>query len=506
MSRTRTETNIRQGVSRTVDLALKIVPVATLVAVGAMFAAEQALRPNQRAIKTALMLGMMAFMFRFDMVYSIYVFSFLYLFPSGISIASSNIVLMTIIPMIWAVRAASTRTRIFRANVLDKPHVLFIMAYFLSLMNVETHRNLVMGGQVIWQQITVILFFLLIVTLVDDVKKLFRVVKVACTAYALAFSTALVQLVAPNATIIPGWIGMSHKLKEGGAYSARVTKMRISGALGNDANLADFGAQVICLLGFFAWRAKNPAEKVFWFTAMTVTLVAVLSTGNRGGTVGLAIAIGYALFLFRRQLGFQRLVLIVCTGLALVLAANWYLSTYTYATSPIDRLLHTQMVGMVPETRTMTWWPSIQKSMQHPFVGHGPFFEVGAGLTFQFWPHNAYLYYLQTIGLLGLGAFMWILTRVWKMSLGFRAQGRKRDDLGDLLALFHVTLVTFSIQQLRSDLQNSDYYPYHLWFFFGVTTVAYRLVRMRADAGAAQVPVVRPVPAMESLERGVRAP
>ena len=46
----RTEANIRQGVSRTVDLALKIVPVATLIAVGSMFAAEQALRPNQRAI------------------------------------------------------------------------------------------------------------------------------------------------------------------------------------------------------------------------------------------------------------------------------------------------------------------------------------------------------------------------------------------------------------------------------------------------------------------------
>lgn len=502
----RTEANIRQGVSRTVDLALKIVPVATLIAVGSMFAAEQALRPNQRAIKTALMLGLMAFMFRFDMVYSIYMFSFLFLFPSGISIASSNIVLMTIIPMIWAVRAASTRTRIFRSTILDKPHVLFIMAYFLSLMNVETHRNLVMGGQVIWQQITVIAFFALIVTLVDDEKKLMRVVKVACTAYALVFSTALVQLVAPNATIIPGWIGMTHKLKEGGVYSARVTKMRISGALGNDANLADFGAQVICLLGFFAWRAKNPAEKAFWFVAMTVTLVAVLSTGNRGGTVGLAIAIGYGLFLFRRQLGFQRLVLIICTGLSLVLAANWYLSNYTYATSPIDRLLHTQMVGMVPETRTMTWWPSILKSMEHPIVGHGPYFEVGAGLTFQFWPHNAYLYYLQTIGLIGLGAFIWIMTRVTKMSLGFRAQGKKRDDLGDLLALLHVSLVTFAIQQMRSDHQNSDYYPYHLWFMFGVITVTYRLVRLRVDQAAAALPGLDPPAPTESLGRGVRAP
>jgi hypothetical protein len=191
-----------------------------------------------------------------------------------------------------------------------------------------------------------------------------------------------------------------------------------SAAPGNDANLSDFGAQVICLLAFFAWRAKNPAEKAFWFVALVVTLVAVLSTGNRGGFLGLAIAMGYGLYLFRRQLGFQRLVLIICAGLAVIVGANWYLSNYTYATSPIERLLHTQMVGMVPETRTMTWWPSIQKSMQHPFVGHGPFFEIGEGLTFQFWPHNAYLYYLQTIGLIGLGAFLWIMTRVWKNVVG----------------------------------------------------------------------------------------
>jgi hypothetical protein len=506
MTRTRAEGTLRQGVNRTVDLALRILPAVALVAVGALFAAKQVLQPNQRAIKTALMLALATFMFRFDMVYSVYMFSFLYLFPSGISIASSNVVLMTVIPMIWAVRAASTRTRLFRRTTLDSPHVLFIMAYFLSLMNVETHHNLVMGAQVIWQQLTVILFFLLIVTLVDDEKKLMRLVKIACLAYALVFSTTLVQLVAPNATIIPGWIGMSHKLKEGGELSARVTKMRISGVLGNDANLSDFAAQVVCLIGFLAWRSKNPAEKVFWAVAMAITVVAVLSTGNRGGLIGLFIALTYGLYQFRRRLNFQQMVLVICSGLAVIVAANWYLTRYTYATSPIDRLLHTQMVGVVPETRTMTWLPSIQKSMQHPFVGHGPYFEVGQGLTFQFWPHNAYLYYLQTIGLIGLGAFLWILTRVWKMSLGYRRYGKHRDDLGDLLALLQVALVVFAVQQLRSDHQNGDIYPYHLWFIFGLITVAYGLVVTRTQADAVKTVEVPKKAASPDLERGVRTP
>jgi O-antigen ligase len=308
-----------------------------------------------------------------------------------------------------------------------------------------------------------------------------------------------VQLVAPNATIIPGWIGMTHKLSAGGEYSARVTKMRISGALHNDANLADFGAQVMCLMAFFAWRAKNPAEKTFWFGATMMTVVAVLSTGNRGGFVGMAIAVAYGLFLFRRELGFTRIVMIVAAGFALMLGANFYLTNYTYATSPIDRLLHTQMVGMVPETRTMTWWPSIQKSMQHPFVGTGPFFDIGAGITFQYWPHNAYLYYLQTIGLVGLGAFLWIMVRVWKMSLAYRRVGKWREPVHDLLALLHVSLVVFAIQQLRSDHQNSDIYPYHLWFLFGAIAVASRLVRIDAEKAAT---ALEAAPAAEGRQTG----
>jgi len=66
--------------------------------------------------------------------------------------------------------------------------------------------------------------------------------------------------------------------------------------------------------------------------------------------------------------------------------------------------------------------------------------------------------------------------------------------------------VTFAIQQMRSDHQNSDYYPYHLWFMFGVITVTYRLVRIRMDQAAAALPGLDPPAPAESLGRGVRAP
>ncbi|HEU4365712.1 MAG TPA: hypothetical protein VFT13_09655, partial [Candidatus Krumholzibacteria bacterium] len=86
---------------------MRVIPIATMVVVGAFFAAQQAVRPSHRAIKALVLLSLVALMFRFDMVYSVYLFALLFPFPSGISIGSSNSVLMTVIPMIWAVRATS---------------------------------------------------------------------------------------------------------------------------------------------------------------------------------------------------------------------------------------------------------------------------------------------------------------------------------------------------------------------------------------------------------------
>ncbi|HKW14009.1 MAG TPA: O-antigen ligase family protein [Candidatus Krumholzibacteria bacterium] len=470
---------LRARVDRAVTWAGRIVPAAALVAIGSFFAAQQVTSPNHRSIKLVVMLGIAAFMFRFDMVYAIYAFVVLFPFPTGISIASSNLVLMTVIPMVWAVRAASTKTRLFRATPLGAPHALFIIAYFVSLMNVESNLALVRSLQIIWRQIACVTFFAMIVTFVDDEKRLKQILQLMCVSVGLVMATAIVELIAPGSTIIPGWVGMGKPLSHGGELTARVEKMRIGGALGSDANLADFGTQLLGFMVYFALRAKNPAMKTFWFLVSVLTLVAVLSTGNRGGLVGIMILFGYALYLFRRRMSFPQKVMIVTAALALAFAADYALSTYTYATSPIQRLMNTEMHGVVPETRTMTWLPSLKKCLEHPFVGSGPWFEIGKGLSFQFWPHNAYLFYLQTLGLFGFGAFMWIMWRVTKMSLAFWHRTRMRDDVSDILALAHIWLVVFAVEQLGIDHQREDIYPFLVWFFFAIIVAAAGIIQRR---------------------------
>lgn len=470
--------------NRVLDVAARVIPVVALVAVGAYFTAAQVISPNQRAIKSALILAIMAFMFRFDMVYSLYIFVLLFPFPSGISFGSSNNVLMSIIPMVWAVRAASVKTRLFAKTPLDWPHAVFLMAYVVSFINVESHYALMHGIGVVWRQVCCIAFFAMLVTFVNSEKKLVRLLQMACIGDGLVMLTAVLELMAPGSTIIPGWLSMTKQLSEGGQYSARVEKMRVGGVLASDANMADFGTQLLPFMLYFAWRSKNPAAKTFWTGVSVLTLTAILSTGNRGGLVGIVIIFVYGLYLFRKQISFVSKTLIVTGALSLLIATDYILSTYTYATSPIQRLLNTQMVGVVPETRTMTWWPSIQKSMEHPWFGSGPWFEIGKGLAFQFWPHNAYLFYLQTLGLFGMGVFLWIMFRVTKMSLLFRARMPGRDNLADLMTLAHIWLVVFAIEQLGIDHQRDDIYPYLVWLLFAVITILSLLILRRDEPSA----------------------
>ena len=99
--------------NRLLDFSLRVIPIGALVAIGAFVAAQQAVSPHRRTVKLSVLLGLLALMFRFDMVWSVYLFTLLFPFPSGISIGSTNSVLMTIIPMIWAIRSYSTNTKFF---------------------------------------------------------------------------------------------------------------------------------------------------------------------------------------------------------------------------------------------------------------------------------------------------------------------------------------------------------------------------------------------------------
>jgi hypothetical protein len=450
------------------DLAMKILPVGVLVAIGSYVAAQQAVSPHRRVIKIAVLMGLMALMLRFDMVYSVYLFTVLFPFPSGVSIGSTNSILMTLIPLIWAIRAISTKTRVLiRRTKVDSAIVLFVAAYVISFFNVDTTGELTESLKIMWTTATAITYFYLIVTFANTEDKLFTLVKVTAVVCGFVMLTAVVELAMPGRTLIPGWMGFEERLGEG-TLGYRIRGMRVGGVLKNQGMVSDFGTRTLFLLVLLMVRTRNPYEKMFWGGVSLLTIAAVVATANRGAFFSLVIGLCYVLYLFRKEISITRIIIILGVVASLLATSEILLTKYTYATSLSKRILITRIHGVVPDTRKNTWVPALRKSFEHPFIGHGPFYDIRGGLGGQMWPHNCFIYFFYTVGLFGLLAFLAVVFRVWRYSLSYRLPRVRGSPLADLCKVLNGILIVTLLQQLRTDFQRGNVAPYFVWMVFGL--------------------------------------
>jgi len=485
---------------------MRVLPVAGLVALGAYVAAQQAISPQRRVIKFAVLLALMAFMLRFDLVYSVYLFTVLFPFPSGVSVGSTNSILMTLIPLIWMVRAASTKSAVyFRRTKVDVPIVLFLLAYVLSFINVDTTPELRNSLKVLWKTVATVMFFYTIVTFVDDERKIFTLVKISCTVCGLLMVTALVELFLPGRALIPGWI--SFEGRSGiGEIGYRIEGMRVGGALKNQGMMADFASRTLFLLVLLAIRTRNLFEKAIWGGIATMTIVTVAATANRGALLSIAIGGVYMLFLFRKEISAARVVVMLSIIAVLFSVSEIVLTRYTNAVSLSERVMGTYFRGGIPDSRQNTWKPALEQSLNHPFVGHGPFYDIGEGLTSKMWPHNFLLFYFYTIGIFGVLAFLAIVYQLWKYSINFKLPHVRGSPLADLCKVLNALIVVTFIQQMRTDHQRDDVYPYMIWFLFGLIATTGIVLQNQSRERAAQEPETPGGGGREGLKRPVRRP
>jgi O-antigen ligase len=472
-------------VKRVTDLVFKVIPVAGLVSLAAYVTAQQAVSPHRRVIKLGILLGLMAFMLRFDMVYSVYLFTILFPFPSGVTIGSTNSVLMTLIPLIWAVRAASTKSSILLRNTkVNFPIALFLFAYVLSFFNVESSIELTWSLKIMWRTVAAVMYFFMIVTFVNDEVKIMRLTKVLCGVSGFVMFTAIIELFFPGASIIPGWVGLSTRVGEGD-FAYRIEGIRVGGAFGSHGMLSDFGTQTFFLMVYHAIRSRNPLEKTIWGGIALLTVVAIMATANRGAGVGFAIGVFYFFYLFRHRISVTKMAVIFGGIVVLLAVTETLLTRYTYAVSLSDRFITTSFEGVVPNNRVGTWAPAFKASLDHPFIGHGPHFQLEGGLEGLAWPHNGYIFYMYTIGMLGLLAFLGVVFRVWQYSWSFKLPGAAGTDLGDISRILHIILTVMLVEQLRTDHQRDDIYPFIVWLEFGLITATALVIRERSPSRSA---------------------
>jgi len=483
MHRLRTSIPLRPAspLRRALDLVDRYAPVVIVVTIMAVFAAQQIVKPGQRVVKAGVMLALIGLMLRYDMVYSVYLFVLLFVFPSGVSFGSTNMILMTLIPLVWMVRATSNRLALVRRTSADWAIITFLLAHLISLYAVTDSAMMPRNLVVVWRACTAAAFFYTIVTFVDSEEKLMRLGKIVCVSCALVMSTAIIELFAPGSTLIPGWISLSH-IPGQGQLGYRLKGIRVGGAFDSHGMLADFGTQLILFMVFYAIRARNPAEKTAWILATAMTVVAILATANRGATAGFALAMLLAMVFFHRRVGTARTFLLAVTMVVGVFVADTILSKHTLAVSVFNRFEHTTFQGMVPDNRTMTWKPALMDALTSPYIGHGPFYDVGIGLSKRYWPHNGYLFYFCTLGIIGLGAFLWVVWCVWRESRWWRHGDIRSTPLGDFMALAQIWLFVLLFEQMRTDHQRDDIYPYIVWMCFGVVVAGAMIARNKLRA------------------------
>jgi hypothetical protein len=464
------------------NLFWKIVPITAVVIIISYALAKQVVTPHHRIIKLFVAMVLMMMIMRFQMLYSLYIFMFLYTFPSGISIGNTNQVFATLIILIWFVRAHSEKIKLFTGTEIDKLIALFIGAYVVSLFNVEEFSTVIKSLNFIWTYISAVLIFYLIVRLVDNEDKLIKLSQMLALGAAMVFITGLIEAFFHVTTIIPGWIEMKgigvSKLSRYGTYGGR-----IGGAIG-EGILSDFAATMTFPIVYFFIRAINPVPKVLWGCFSLLAIFNLLATANRGAFLSLSVAIIYFFFLYRKRIPMVKMLGIAALFIGCLIGVQYFLGKYTYVASTMDRFTGTTFESGVPDTRQGVWEPSLRKSFDHIIIGHGPVFEHGVGDTPYFWPHNAYIFYLYTVGVLGLFTFLAIAYKIMRMTLMFKNKAVWGTPLGSMMSIFHIQIVIFLILQLRTDHQRDHMYPYMIWIIFGLITAAANLIRKRIDEEA----------------------
>jgi hypothetical protein len=171
-------------------------------------------------------------------------------------------------------------------------------------------------------------------------------------------------------------------------------------------------------------------------------------------------------------------------------AAQIMLDQYTVAASITERLIGTEFKGIVPESREGVWEEPLRRSFDHIFIGHGPHYGVAPGLKKMFWPHNGYIFFLYSIGLLGLSMFLAMVYKLTRISFLYQSAAAKGTFAGLIMSVLHVQFVVMLMEQLRTDHQrNSDFvYMYIIWMFFGLIVATGNLIKKRkAQLEAAEV-------------------
>jgi O-antigen ligase len=239
----------------------------------------------------------------------------------------------------------------------------------------------------------------------------------------------------------------------------------------------------LCLpVGVALWLTEGRKRVVSkWLLFVVAVLAGLLLTFTFAAWLSLVATTGLFVLLFGNK---QRWKMALAGALVLVLA------TSVLAFSPLRPFLESKIVGTGigslawdAYTRLASWTLALQSWWSHPFIGVGygnfPTLTVG-NLEFltQEWttsgssPHNIYLYILSELGLIGLGAMVFIFSRTVRTNM----QVSDTPELRYLALALAFALITVFVGGCSDDsVLYGPHMSYLVWLFVGMSEAVHNL-------------------------------
>lgn len=458
------------------------------VAVG-VFAAQLVLGTiPPRWVKATVGFVFLLALFRLPLYGVVALFLIAFPFPTFIFLGNSNVIFVLMLLIAWAIRVRLGLEPSPPRTYLDWACWLYIAVHIISLVNVDSGENLRNGlFQIQFLSAAVGLYFLVSKTIHNERQLRIAFQALAVTSLLVAV-TGVMEYFVPKLELIPDWFiapgPHGKRFGEGG---------RVGGVFRFHGLLADFCAMMFVLQAYMFIRSKNIAARGFYLLLMLSGLFLLFVTANRGGFIIWVAGLLTMLWIGRGGLTTRRVMVALPILLLVGVMLEAVVTRYGRVITLFWRLATTQLERGVPENRVEVWSAVLREIPNHLWIGHGPFYDLQGGGTAmgRWWPHNAYLMYLWTTGVIGLAVFLWILFKVfWKSRPGSRLRLGEVPFARGALVVAHVQILQFMLAQIRDEHQRGNVYVYLMWIYFGLAVAAERIWknerRKPPDAAPAQ--------------------
>ncbi len=426
-------------------------------------------------------------------------FLIIFSYPTMLWIGDTNMILVLFLLALWLGRVTLRYDPAPRRTHLDWAILFYLSTLVLALVHVQNATQLSRSWIVLRHLAAPIGMYFLLVNSLRDERRLLVVTEMFLLGVTSVFFSVFMQRHFPGLSWLPS--GYLSTVSGARLFEVGPGAIRLGGVY-THALLADATAIAFVLRIYLAsyYRHKRIMQVYHWVFALLSAYVLSL-TGNRGGLLLLVGGVIYYLWLFRRQYSPARVFAGTALFFLLLVGSEYLLFRFETEGSLLGRMVRTQIVRGIPETRVVSWGDIWAKIMESPLIGHGLIYRLGEVLqgSMRLWPHNAFLFYLYIGGVIGLLAYLIVCGRVISRTwVGHGMSVRGVPLARGLAAVYHVGALQFLAGQMRTDHQRGDVYVYLMWavFALGMAARAIWEDERRALPGAAGGP---PLPGARDL-------